>query len=125
MSQSLSSTRSEYESKNLLRDAGIPTCREREVSTPVEVVEAAEALGYPVAIKLCGQKISHKTERDLVRLNLANADLALAAAEELWARRRDEDGEVRILIAEMVSGRRESSAVVSKGFTPGMMATFW
>jgi len=100
-------TRSEFESKQLLREYGIPVCRERLVASPAEAASAAQELGFPVALKLCGEAIAHKTERDLVRLDLANREAVRSAAERLWARRRPEDGSVGLLVAEMVVGRRE------------------
>ena len=88
-------TLSEHDSKALVARYGVPAARE------------AARIGFPVAIKLCGEAIAHKTERDLVRLGLADAAAVRAAAEELLSRRRPEDGEVSLLVAEMVRGRRE------------------
>ena len=67
-------TLSEYESKQLLADAGIPIPQERLASSADEAVKAAEEQGYPVALKLCGRGIAHKTERNLVRLDLGDAE---------------------------------------------------
>ena len=77
------------------------------VSTPDDAAEAAEAIGYPVVVKLCGATIAHKTERGLVRLGLRDAADVRAAATELLAATRPEDGDVALLIAQMVSGARE------------------
>ena len=63
-------TLSEHESKLLLRDFGIPLAREALAVTPDEAAAAAEPLGFPVVLKLCGDAIAHKTERGLVRLGL-------------------------------------------------------
>ncbi len=102
-----SRTLSEYQSKQLLRRYGIPICRERLVDEPSAAAAAARELGFPVALKLCGSAIAHKTERDLVRLGLADAVAVEQAAELLWERRRPEDSAVGLLVAEMVVGRRE------------------
>ena len=45
----------------------------RRVRSPDEAVAAAEQVGYPVVVKLNGAGIAHKTERGLVRLDLADA----------------------------------------------------
>src|SRR5262245_58435250 len=103
----MSFTLSEHESKQLLRGAGIEIPDERLVETADAAVQAAGDLGFPVALKLCGRKIAHKTERGLVRLNLADAAAVRAAAEALLAARRPDDGDARILVCRMVSGRRE------------------
>jgi acetyltransferase len=70
-------------------------------------VAAAETIGFPVAVKLCGDAISHKTERDLVRLGLTDAGAVRRAARELLEKRRPEDGKAELLVCEMVHGRRE------------------
>jgi len=105
-------TLSEHVSKQLLADYGVPVAREELVNTPEAAVAAAEGIGLPVVLKLCGDAIAHKTERDLVRLSLADAEAVRGAAEELLAKRRPEDGEVALLVAEMVRGRRELIAGV-------------
>src|SRR5690606_30159773 len=52
----------EAESKQLLTIYGIPTTLERNAKTPEEAVEAAEAIGYPVVMKIDSPDILHKTE---------------------------------------------------------------
>jgi len=100
-------TLSEHASKTLLASYGIPSARERLASDPKAAVAAAEAIGFPVAVKLCGDAIAHKTERDLVRLGLADAQAVRRASQELLAKRRPEDGKTELLVCEMVRGRRE------------------
>jgi acetyltransferase len=102
-----SHTLSEYASKQLLARYGIPIAREILVASPEAAVQAAAQIGFPVVVKLCGDQIAHKTERNAVRLGLDNEQAVARAAAELWDRRQPEDGEVSLLIAEMVRGRRE------------------
>ena len=102
-----SRTLSEHASKQLLADYGVPIARERLVASADAAVAAAEEVGFTVALKLCGAGIAHKTERDLVRLNVVDVTGVRAAADDLLARRRPEDGEVGLLVAEMVRGHRE------------------
>jgi acetate---CoA ligase (ADP-forming) subunit beta len=103
----MSQTLSEHESKELLRGAGVPVPEDRLVESADAAVRAAEALGFPVALKLCGRKIAHKTERGLVRLGLADAQAVRSAAESLLAARRADDGDAKLLVCRMVAGRRE------------------
>jgi acetyl-CoA synthetase (ADP-forming) len=98
---------SEHASKQLLAEYGVPVARERVAQDPEHAARAAAELGLPVVLKLCGAAIAHKTERDLVRLSLDSEQAVRAAAGELLARRRPEDGEVSLLVAEMVQGHRE------------------
>jgi len=102
-----SRTLSEHASKELLARFGVPVSREELASDAAGAAAAAARLGFPVVVKLCGDAIAHKTERDLVRLGLANADAVRAAASELLAKVRPEDGTVQLLVAEMVRGKRE------------------
>jgi acetyltransferase len=100
-------TLSEHASKQLLSGFGIPLAREVLAITPDEAAAAAERIGFPVALKLCGDAIAHKSERGLVRLGLADAVSVRAAAAALLALARPEDGAVSLLVAEMVPGKRE------------------
>jgi acyl-CoA synthetase (NDP forming) len=105
-------TLSEAESKRLLNQHGVPMADEREVATAAGAAAAADAIGYPVVVKLCGATIAHKTERGLVKLRLGDAAAVAAAADELLAKATAADGAVSLLIAPMVSGNRELIAGV-------------
>ncbi len=105
-------TLSEADSKALLRRYGVPVPVEALTDDPTAAVAAADTIGYPVVVKLCGASIAHKTERGLVRLGLADADAVARAATELLARATPEDGGVALLVGEMVSGIRELIAGV-------------
>jgi acyl-CoA synthetase (NDP forming) len=100
-------TLSEHASKQLLTELGVGFARERRVHDAAAAADAARELGLPVVLKLCGDAIAHKSERDLVRLGLASEQAVESAATELLARARPEDGEVALLVAEMVRGKRE------------------
>ena len=100
-------TLSEYESKQRLAAAGIPVVAERLCKSPDEAARAAVELGFPVAVKLCGAAIAHKTEHGLLRLGVGDAAAARAAAAQLLALARPEDGDVALLVARMVAGKRE------------------
>jgi acyl-CoA synthetase (NDP forming) len=100
-------TLSEHASKALLAEYGVPAAREAWVASEDGAVLAAQEIGFPVVVKLCGDAIAHKTERGLVRLALGDAEAVREAAAELLAARRPEDGEVGLLVAEQVRGRRE------------------
>ncbi|HNB40824.1 MAG TPA: acetate--CoA ligase family protein, partial [Anaerolineales bacterium] len=63
----------EYESKQLLACYGIPTVDTRIAKSKEEAVKAADAIGYPVVLKLHSETITHKTDVGGVQLNLADA----------------------------------------------------
>lgn len=100
-------TLSEVESKHLLAGFGVPIAEERTAPDPDAAAEAAEAIGFPVVVKLNGDRIAHKTERGLVRLGLDNVDAVRKAGAELLALATADDGEVTLLVAPMVRGSRE------------------
>lgn len=100
-------TLSEAGSKALLATHGVVFPDERQVSTVDDAVSAAGQLGHPVAVKLGGDGIAHKTERGLVRLGLVDDAAVATAAAELLAAARPDDGEVHLLVAPMLKGNRE------------------
>ncbi len=116
-------TLSEAESKRRLAALGVPMLDERTVDTASEAAAAAESIGFPVVLKLCGDAIAHKTERGLVRLNLANVDAVEAAGSELLAKATSADGPVQLLVAPMVRGTREfiAGATRDEQFGPCVM----
>ncbi len=70
----------EFESKQLLSCYGIPTVETRIAKSKEEAVKAADAIGYPVVLKLHSETITHKTDVGGVQLNLADA----AAVEKAY-----------------------------------------
>jgi acyl-CoA synthetase (NDP forming) len=63
---------SEVAAMDLLAAYAIPTVRCLEADSLEATVEAAAKIGWPVAVKTATPGISHKTERDGVRLDLAD-----------------------------------------------------
>ena len=110
---SMSRTMSEADSKALLAPLGVPFAAERLVSDAAAAADAATEVGLPVAVKLCGDHIAHKTERGLVRLGLSDADAVAAAAQELLEAALPEDAATGVLVAPMISGNRELIAGLS------------
>ena len=116
-------TLSEAESKTLVAAHGIPVPDERIVPDAAAAVAAADAIGYPVVLKLNGDAIAHKTERGLVRLNVTDAAATAQAATELLAAATPADGPVSLLVAPMLSGNRELIAGIHRDaqFGPTVM----
>jgi acetate---CoA ligase (ADP-forming) len=78
-------TLSESESKQLLTAWGVPSARERRVTSAQVAVEAARQLGYPVALKVDSPDIPHKTEAGVTRLDLRDAAQVRVAYAEIMA----------------------------------------
>jgi len=97
---------SEFDSKLLLSEYGIPVTREKLVKTGKDAVAAAEDLGYPVVIKATGPLLTHKTELEAIRLNLADAKSVRKTLTELKAAMKGQKLQ-GYLVQEMVKGQRE------------------
>ncbi|MDD5748472.1 MAG: acetate--CoA ligase family protein [Actinomycetota bacterium] len=99
-------TLSEYQSKLLLSNYGIPVVKEKLVNNAEEAIEAAKELGYPVVLKACGAEISHKTERGLVEVGLKTPEDVKEGFKKISSNLGDEPRE-GLLIEKMVPGERE------------------
>jgi acetyltransferase len=73
----------EYESKKLLETYGIPSVPTEIAGSEAEAVKAAEAIGYPVVLKLHSYTITHKTDVGGVVLNLPNASRVRQAFNQI------------------------------------------
>jgi acyl-CoA synthetase (NDP forming) len=73
----------ERESLELLRAAGLPMIDARPAADPEAAVSIADAIGYPVALKIDVPGIAHKTEIGGVALGLGDAEAVRAAAARL------------------------------------------
>ncbi|MEW5735904.1 MAG: acetate--CoA ligase family protein [Thermodesulfobacteriota bacterium] len=73
----------EHESKKILAAAGIPTVHEEKVTDLPQALAVAEKMGYPLVAKGLAAGIVHKTEADLIRLNLTDERELSRAYEEL------------------------------------------
>jgi acetyltransferase len=73
----------EYESKKLLDAYGIPRIQTELASSEDEAVAAAEAMGFPVVLKLNSFSITHKTEVGGVALNLPDPASVRRAFREI------------------------------------------
>jgi acyl-CoA synthetase (NDP forming) len=87
---------SEHESKELLREFGIPVPQEYVVRSGLELVEKAHEIGYPVVLKIDSKDIPHKTEVGGVKLNINNDDELLTAYDEILANVHRNKPEARI-----------------------------
>ncbi len=98
------------EALQVLEHYGIPAVRSEMAATVDDAVVAAEQMGYPVAIKIVAEQISHKSDVGGVQLNLRNAPAVKAACEDMLARIHKAYPEARIdgvLVQPMITGGRE------------------
>ncbi|NTU73386.1 CoA-binding protein, partial [Candidatus Roizmanbacteria bacterium] len=96
---------SESESKQLLAGYGVPVVKEIVAKDREDAVRAASGLQFPVVLKGHGAKLSHKSDKGLVRLGLANTEEVRQAAQGiLESAGKDLEG---FLIQPMLKGKRE------------------
>jgi acyl-CoA synthetase (NDP forming) len=120
-------TPSEPEAKRILAEAGIAVVPERLASSPDEAIEAAQALGWPVVLKIASPDILHKTEHGLVLLNLTSADAVRSGYMTLWQRARATNPGARIegvLVAKHITDGIECLLGVHRDPVFGPIAAF-
>jgi acetyl coenzyme A synthetase (ADP forming)-like protein len=74
------------EATGLLSAAGIESAASRVATAVEDALQAASAIGYPVALKALGPTLLHKTERRAVALGLPDAQAVGAAHEDFTTR---------------------------------------
>jgi acetyltransferase len=82
----------EVESKQVLAAYGIPVVETKIAASEEEAVRGAEAIGYPVVLKLLSETITHKTDVGGVQLNLADAQAVRRAYQSIEASVREKVG---------------------------------
>ena len=76
---------SEVEAKAMLAEHGVAVTDTRLAASVDEAVEIADQLGYPVALKVVADEITHKTDVGGVELGLADAEQLRDAAQRIHA----------------------------------------
>lgn len=103
-------TLDEYAAKKLLACYGIPIPDERLAHDLESAVAAAVDIGFPAVLKACDSDILHKSDQNLVHVNITDID---AAATAYRAIQESAGRPVPVLVARMISGRRELLAGIT------------
>ncbi len=113
-------TLDEYEAKRVLALYRVPVTEEELAVSEEDAVQAAERIGYPLALKACSPDILHKTEKGLVHLNVENENNVRHAFTEIQNGAKEN---VPVLIQRMLSGKRECVAGMKRfpGFGPAVL----
>jgi acyl-CoA synthetase (NDP forming) len=122
-----SHTPSEAEAKRILAAAGIEAAPERACATADDAVAAAEALGFPVVLKILSPDIMHKSEIGGVLLNLADAGAVrdgFALVKERAAKAAPQARIEGALVAKQLSGGVECILGVHRDPVFGPVAMF-
>ena len=73
----------EFESKRILKQAGIPVVETRLAKTQKEAVSLSRKMGFPVALKINSPEVIHKSDSGGVKLSLNNAAEVKKAYDEI------------------------------------------
>ena len=106
----------EHDAKRLLAAAGLPVVRETLCTARAEAIDAADAIGYPVVLKLVADEVPHRSDRGLVAVGLRDARELGLAWDRLSAIRAEALGDVAIaglVVQQMVSGGVEVLAGIT------------
>jgi len=89
------------DSLGLVRKYGIPIARHRLASNNDELHDACGKVGFPVAMKVISEKISHKTDVGGVKIGIGN----FADAKKAFSGMKKLRGFQGVIIQEMVKGK--------------------
>lgn len=116
----------ESEGKQVLALYGIPVTKECTVNNAADAARSAQAIGFPVVMKIVSPQLMHKTEAGGVELNIQNESEASAAFERIMANARaySDTAELQgVSVQEMVKGGQEMILGMSRDpqFGPGII----
>ena len=73
----------EYESKRILKRAGIPVVETKLAKTQKEAVSFSQKIGFPVVLKITSPDVIHKSDSEGVRLSINSAAEVKKAYNEI------------------------------------------
>jgi acetyl coenzyme A synthetase (ADP forming)-like protein len=110
----------EHDALSLLDAYGIPIVPSRPATSAEEAIGAAEAVGFPVVLKVMAPTVSHKSDVGGVIVGLQTAREVRGAYYEMRARLAEHgvasDQLEGVLVQRMVTGGRE--AIIGTAFDP-------
>jgi acyl-CoA synthetase (NDP forming) len=112
----------EAAAKQVLAAYGVPVPRGGLVRSAADAADFAASLGAPVAMKAVGALIQHKTEKQLVVLNVRTPDEAAGTYAALAERAGD--ALEAVLVEEMVAGSREFMVGMNRDAAFGAVVAF-
>ena len=117
----------EHDAKRLLAAAGLPVARETLCATRTAAVAAADAIGYPVALKLVADEVPHRSDLGLVAIGLRDARDLGEAWDRMAVIQSSKLGGITVagfVVQQMVRGGVEVLAGVTLDRDFGLMLAF-
>jgi acetyl coenzyme A synthetase (ADP forming)-like protein len=115
------------ETRKVLMAFGLPLPAGGVAASAEEAVDVARRIGFPVAVKLASRQIVHKTEFDVVRLNLQDSGGVRKAVEDIRARLEKSnqlDAMEGVVVQPMISGGVELMVGVAQDPVFGPVIAF-
>jgi acetyltransferase len=111
---------SEMDALSLLAAYGVPVVPSRPATTAEEAIRAAQAVGFPVVLKVMAPELSHKSDIGGVIVGLQSQREVRGAYHEIMDRLAEGgvggDRVEGVLVQEMVTGGRET--IIGTAFDP-------
>jgi len=102
----------EVEAKEALREAGVPAT-ETTLATSREAAQSqAEAMGYPVVLKVVSPDIAHKSDVGGVKLNLQNREAIGEAFDAIMSSARQAEPDANILGVSVQQMAKQGTEVI-------------
>ncbi|TAL34864.1 MAG: carboxylate--amine ligase [Spirochaetes bacterium] len=99
---------SEYDSARVIASAGVAVTKYMLAKTRDQAVSFAREMGFPVVLKGCSDKVTHKTEMGMVKLKLKSDQEVAAAYDELTGKGVILDG---VLVQEWIEGDKREFVI--------------
>jgi acetyltransferase len=118
-----------HEARALLSAFGIPMAETQLARTPTEAVAAADALGYPVVLKVVSPDLASKTAVGGVRLDLRDAKSVRAASKAIFTEVKQKAAHAAIIGLDVqphveLRGQRELFLGIANDATFGATLAF-
>ena len=109
----------EVEAKEVLREVGVSATATSLATSRQRAQEEAEAMGYPVVLKVVSPDIAHKSDVGGVKLNLASREAVGAAFDEIMANAKRAEPNARILGVSVQQMAKQGTEVIIGMTTDG------
>lgn len=102
----------EVEAKQVLIDAGVSATATSLATSPAEAKQQAEAMGFPVVLKIVSPDIAHKSDVGGVKLNLTDGDAVATAYDEIIANSKRAEPNANILGVSVQQMAKQGTEVI-------------
>lgn len=103
----------ETESKVILKESGLPVIDCWEAYSASKAVQLSESIGFPVVLKILSPKVTHKSDREGVKLNLCNGEAVRKAYGDIKTTFKRIDPNAGVSVQKMADAGVETIAGIA------------